>query len=454
MRFESINPTTGERLASFDLTPPRELDAILSRARFAQRAWRETSLAERARPLRALAELLRARADELARTMALEMGKPLSDGVAEAKKCAWVCDHYADHAEAYLAERVERTDADRSYVRFDPLGVVLAIMPWNFPLWQVLRFFAPNVMAGNGVVLKHAPSVPQCALAIASLVEDAGFPPDLFRSVFVDVSELPRLIADDRVAGVTLTGSERAGRAVAAQAGKALKPVVLELGGSDPFVVLADADIERAAKIAAAARTINAGQSCIAAKRFIVEGAVYDAFLDGMARAMRALTLGDPLDPRTSIGPQARRDLRDALHAQVTAGIQRGARVVLGCEVPPGPGWFYPPSVLSDVTHDSPVASDELFGPVAAVMRAEDEAEAIRLANATRFGLGASLWTRDVARAEALAARVEAGAVFVNGLVKSDPRLPFGGVKASGLGRELGLEGARAFTNAKTVWIA
>lgn len=453
MPFESINPTTGERLASFDVTPADEVDSILTKARAAQRAWAEAPLAERARCMRAAALLLRERSDDLARIMALEMGKPLKEGVAEANKCAWACEHYADQAAAYLAPRPEVSDAQRSYVRFDPLGVVLAIMPWNFPYWQVFRFFAPNLMAGNGGLLKHAPSVPRCALSIEALVRDAGFPPDLFRNLFVEAEDLARLIADDRVAGVTLTGSERAGRAVGEAAGRALKPVVLELGGSDPFIVLADADVEAAAKTAAAARTINAGQSCIAAKRFIVEDAVHDRFLERMTAAMRGLKVGDPTDPATDIGPQARRDLRDALHAQVTRAIAAGARVVLGCEVPPGPGWFYPPSVLADASPESPAVRDELFGPVATVLRARDAEHAVALANATRYGLGASLWTADLARAEALAPRLEAGSVFVNGLVKSDPRLPFGGVKASGIGRELGVEGARAFTNAKTVWI-
>lgn len=453
MAFASINPATGERLASYDLTGAGELDAALTTAQGAQRRWARVPIEDRARPMRAAARLLRDRADALARQMALEMGKPLRDGVAEANKCAWVCEHYADAAKAYLAPRAEPSDGAKSYVRFDPLGVVLAIMPWNFPLWQVFRFVAPNLMAGNAGLLKHAPSVPGCALAIEALLRDAGFPPDLFRNLFIEVDDVARVIDDARVAGVTLTGSERAGRAVGEAAGRAIKPVVLELGGSDPFVVLADADVEEAAKAAAAARTINAGQSCIAAKRFIVEDAVHDAFVARMAEAMGALRVGDPLDPSTDIGPQARADLRDALHARVEAAVAGGARVVLGCEVPPGPGFFYPPSVLADVGPSSPAANDELFGPVAAVMRAKDASDAVALANATRFGLGASVWTRDLGRAEALAAEIDAGCVFVNGVVKSDPRLPFGGVKASGVGRELGVEGARAFTNAKTVWV-
>jgi succinate-semialdehyde dehydrogenase / glutarate-semialdehyde dehydrogenase len=453
MPFESINPATGERVATYRSTTAAEVDTILTETRRAQREWAETPFAERARCMRVAGTLLRERSKDLARIMALEMGKPLKDGVGEATKCAWVCEHYADHGEAYLAQRTETSDGSKAYVRFDPLGVILAVMPWNFPYWQAFRFIAPNLLAGNAGLLKHAPNVPQCALSIEALLHDAGFPRELFRNLFIEPEEVAKVIADDRVAGVTLTGSERAGRSVGEAAGKAMKAVVLELGGSDPFIVLADADLEVAAKTAVTARTINAGQSCIAAKRFIVEAPLYDRFLEAMTVAMRALKMGDPLDPSTEIGPQARRDLRDGLDSQVSAAINAGARVVLGCEVPTGPGWFYPPSILADVTTENPAAREELFGPVATVMRARDESDAIAIANATRFGLGASLWTKDIPRAEKLAARIEAGAVFVNGMVKSDPRLPFGGVKASGVGRELGLEGARAFTNAKTIWI-
>ena len=453
MAFESINPATGERVRSFPSTTPAELDAILTEARRAQHEWAKAPFSVRALAMRAAAALLRDRSKALAQTMALEMGKPLKDGVAEVMKCALTCEHYADHTEAYLTARPETSDASKSYVRFDPIGVILAVMPWNFPLWQVFRFIAPNLMAGNAGVLKHAPNVPQCALAIEAIVHDAGFPRSLFRNLFIEPEDVARVIADDRVAGVTLTGSERAGRAVGEAAGRAIKPMVLELGGSDPFIVLADADLEAAARTAVIARTLNAGQSCIAAKRFIVEASVHDRFLDVMTRAMGALKMGDPLDPETDLGPQARFDLREGLHAQVTTAIAQGARVVLGCEMPAGPGAYYPPSILADVSPENLAAREELFGPVATVMRAKDGEDAIAIANGSRFGLGASLWTQDLALAEKLAARIEAGAVFVNGLVKSDPRLPFGGVKVSGVGRELGLEGARAFMNTKTVWI-
>jgi succinate-semialdehyde dehydrogenase/glutarate-semialdehyde dehydrogenase len=453
MAIESLNPTTGERLATFPEMPPAEVDAVLSAAVRAQRAWARTTFADRAALMRCAAAILRQRAPELARLMALEMGKPLKDGAAEVVKCAWVCEHYADHAEGYLAPREEPSDAGRSYVRFDPLGVVLAVMPWNFPYWQVFRFIAPHLMAGNGGILKHASNVPQCALSIERVMHDAGFPRDLFRTILVGAKAVRGIILDDRIAAATITGSELAGRAVAAAAGEALKPSVLELGGSDPFIVLADADLDQAASTAAVARTMNAGQSCICAKRFVVEASVHDAFLEKLVAAMKAIRMGDPLDPATQIGPQARRELRDELHAQVEAAIAGGARPVLGCRLPDGPGAFYPPSVLADVPRDNVAARDELFGPVAAVLRAASADEAVAIANDSRFGLGASLWTRNPAEIERLVPRIEAGAVFVNGIVKSDPRLPFGGIKTSGFGRELGLEGIRAFVNTKAVWI-
>jgi succinate-semialdehyde dehydrogenase / glutarate-semialdehyde dehydrogenase len=453
MAIESLNPSTGERIASFAETSGSELDAILSAAVLAQRKWARAPFAERAAPMRRVATLLRERAQEYARLMALEMGKPLKDGAAEVTKCAWVCEHYADQAERYLQPREEPSDAGRSYVRFDPLGVILAVMPWNFPYWQVFRFIAPHLMAGNGGILKHASNVPQCALSIEKVMHDAGFPPDLFRTVLVGAKAVRSIILDHRIAAATITGSEPAGRSVAAAAGEALKPSVLELGGSDPFIVLADADLDQAARTGAVARTMNAGQSCICAKRFIVESPAHDAFLDKLTSAMRAIRVGDPLDPSTDIGPQARGELRDELHGQVVQAIAQGARPVLGCQVPSGPGAYYPVSILADVGPGNVAAREELFGPVAVVMRAGSADEAVALANDSRFGLGASLWTRSPAQIDRLVPLIEAGAVFVNGLVKSDPRLPFGGIKTSGYGRELGLEGIRAFVNAKTVWI-
>ena len=453
MAIETLNPANGELLKTFPEMEPAEVDRVLTAALAAQRAWARLPFAERAKPMRKAAQLLRERAQEYGRLMAVEMGKPLKDGAAEVTKCAWVCEYYADQAEQHLAPRQEASDAGQSYVRFDPLGVVLAVMPWNFPFWQVFRFIAPHLMAGNGGLLKHASNVPQCALAIEQVMHDAGFPPALFRTLLIGARRVRALILDDRIAAVTITGSEPAGRQVAAAAGEALKPSVMELGGSDPFIVLADADIEAAAKAASASRTVNAGQSCICAKRFIVEAPVYDSFLEKLVAAMKAVRMGDPTDPATDIGPQARRELRDELHGQVTQAIAEGARPVLGCQVPAGPGAYYPASVLADVKPGTLAAREELFGPVAAVMKARDADDAVAIANDSRFGLAASLWTRNSAEIERLVPRIEAGAVFVNGIVKSDPRLPFGGVKCSGYGRELGLEGIRAFVNVKTVWI-
>src|SRR5512137_2750180 len=444
MAIESLNPTTGEVLRRFPEMGKDEVDRILDAAVRAQRAWARVPVAERAVPMRKVAALLRERAPELGRLAALEMGKPLKDGAAEATKCAWVCEYYAENAGAFLAPRPETSDGTQAYVRFDPLGVILAVMPWNFPYWQVFRFIAPHLMAGNGGLLKHASNVPQCALAIEKLMHDAGFPRDLFRTLLVGSKPVRGIILDPRIAAATITGSEPAGRAVAAAAGEALKPSVLELGGSDPFIVLKDADLEQAAKVGAVARTINAGQSCICAKRFIVEAPVYDAFLEKFTAAMKAVRVGDPTKPDTDIGPQARVDLRDEMHGIVKQAIAEGARVVMGCENPKGPGAFYPVSILADVKRSNVAAKEELFGPVAVVMKAATADEAVEIANDSRFGLGASLWTRDPAKVERLVPRIEAGAVFVNGMVKSDPRLPFGGVKTSGYGRELGLEGIGA----------
>jgi succinate-semialdehyde dehydrogenase/glutarate-semialdehyde dehydrogenase len=453
MTIESINPATGEVLKKFQATPAAEIDRILTAAVTAQREWVRRPIAERAAPMRKVAALLKERAQDYGRLMALEMGKPIKDGILEAQKCAGGCEHYAEAAAEYLAPREVKTDAGKSYVRFDPLGVVLAVMPWNFPFWQVFRFIAPNLMAGNAGVLKHASNVPQCALAIEQAMHDAGFPPDLFRSVLVGSREVAGLIEDPRIAAATLTGSEPAGRSVGETAGKMLKPVVLELGGSDPFIVLADADLKKAADTAAYARCINSGQSCIAAKRFIVVDQVYGEFMGHFVAAMKAQRMGDPLDESNTLGPQARHDLRDGLQQQVEQALAQGAKCVLGGKIPDGPGAYYPPSVLTEVRRGNVAYAEEIFGPIAAVIRAKDEDDAIAIANDSRFGLGASVWTQDLTRAERLAARIEAGAVFVNNFVKSDPRLPFGGIKHSGVGRELGVEGIREFVNVKTVWI-
>ena len=454
MSFQSVNPATGEVLETFEETAPDALTGILERADVASRDWRRRPVTERAERLRAAGRVLRERKEAYARTMALEMGKPLAQGAGEAEKCAWVCDYYAEHGPALLADEPRPSDASRSYIRFEALGPVLAIMPWNFPFWQVFRFAAPALVAGNAGILKHAPNVPRCAVEIEAVFRDAGFPDGLFRAVFLSNEGAGSAIADGRVRAVTLTGSDRAGSQVAEQAGRHLKKTVLELGGSDPFIVLDDADLERAARTAAEARLINSGQSCIAAKRFIVVERVADQFLERFTTEMRARKVGDPLDATTHVGPQARLDLRENLHRQVQESVQRGAQAILGGQLPRGRGAFYPPTVLVAVEPGMPAFDQETFGPVAAVIRAKDEADAIRIANASSYGLGAAVWTRDAQRGERVAREIEAGSVFVNGLVKSDPRLPFGGVKRSGYGRELSVEGLREFVNVKTVWVA
>src|SRR5213594_2994776 len=454
MSIQSVNPATGEVVETYEETSPKEIERILAGAQAAFAEWRNTPFTARARSMRNAAEMLKKRRTDFARLMTLEMGKPIVQAEAEVDKCAWTCEFFAEHAEGFLAEQPRETDASRSYVRFDPLGPVLAVMPWNFPFWQVFRFAAPALMAGNAGILKHASNVPRCALEIEGLFRAAGLPEGLFGAVLVGPAAVPSLIADARVRAVTLTGSERAGSQVAERAGRELKKTVLELGGSDPFIVLEDADLPRAARTAAAARLMNSGQSCIAAKRFIVVEEVAERFLELFVGEMRARKMGDPLARDTEVGPQARADLRDALHRQVEESVRRGARLLLGGSVPRGSGAFYPPTILTAVAKGMPAFDEETFGPVAAVVGARDEEDAIRLANDSTFGLGASLWTASRERAERLAPLVEAGSVFVNGLVKSDPRLPFGGIKRSGYGRELSEFGIREFVNVKSVWMA
>src|SRR5205814_7407335 len=431
MAIASINPATGELSKHFDAHSDAEIESAFDCAVSAFEKHRRSSFAERAAKLQYAAEILEEDRERLARIITSEMGKLLRASVDEIEKCARGCRFYAEHGEKFLSEQMVSSDAGRSYVRHEPLGAVLAIMPWNFPFWQVFRFAAPALMAGNAAILKHASNVPRCALTIAEIFRDAGFPRGLFATVLIGSSAVGSLIADRRIAAVTLTGSDRAGSQVAERAGRELKKTVLELGGSDPFIVLADADVGAAAVAAADARLVNSGQSCIAAKRFIVVEAVAERFLDRFVQELRSRRVGDPLARETQVGPQARVDLRDALHRQVEESVKRGAKLLLGGQVPPGKGAFYPATLLTAVDKGMPAFDEETFGPVAAVIRAKDEADAVRLANDSQFGLGASLWTQDRARAERMAAQIEAGSVFVNGLVKSDPRLPFGGIKRS-----------------------
>jgi succinate-semialdehyde dehydrogenase / glutarate-semialdehyde dehydrogenase len=452
-RIQSINPATEEVLASFEPFTSDQVDEAIGQADDAFRAWRERSFSERAGPMRKLAKIFRERADRYAALMTSEMGKPITEARAEVEKCALGCEHFAENAARYLADEPIASNARRSIVAFEPLGVILAVMPWNFPFWQVIRFAAPALMAGNAAVVKHASNVPRSALAIEEAFRDAGFPEGLVRTVLVPGSAIEPIIADQRIRAVTLTGSSDTGSRIAELAGRALKKSVLELGGSDPYIVLADADIDTAAKTGARARNQNNGQSCIAAKRFIAEREVAQDFERAFAKAVEALVVGDPMDPATQIGPLARRDLLETLERQVDESVRMGARVLTGAERFGRRGFFYRPTVLADVTANMPVFKEETFGPVAAVVRVDDADEAIRVANDSLYGLGASLWTRDISLGEQLARRIESGNVFINGMVASDPRLPFGGVKRSGYGRELSAFGIREFTNVQTIWI-
>jgi acyl-CoA reductase-like NAD-dependent aldehyde dehydrogenase len=453
MPIESLNPATEEVMATFEEFTPAQTEHALAEVDAAFRRWRETSFAERGRLVRRAAAVLRSRAARYAGLMTAEMGKPIIESEAEVEKCAWNCDFYAENAERFLADEPVATNATQSYVAFEPLGPVLAVMPWNFPFWQVFRFAAPTLMAGNTCVLKHASNVPQCALAIEEVFRDAGFPNGCFRTLLIPGSGVDAVIADPRVRAVTLTGSDITGEKVAASAGRVLKKTVLELGGSDPFIVLADADLDAAATTAVRARFQNTGQSCIAAKRFIVEERVAADFEAKFVEAVQGLVVGDPMNRATQVGPMARGDLRDDLQRQVQESVQQGARIVVGGEPLPGRGYYYAPTVLTGVTPMMAAFREETFGPVAAVIRARDADEAIALANDSDFGLGAALWTRDIARARQLARRIESGSVFINGMVASDPRLPFGGVKRSGYGRELSVFGIREFVNIQTIWI-
>ena len=453
MSIQSINPATGEVIETFEPFSEAQINEALDQTRGAFREWRETSFAERSALFHRLASHLRDHKVELARTATLEMGKPIVESEAEVEKCAWNCDFYADNAEKFLADEHIATNATDSYVSFQPLGVVLALMPWNFPYWQVIRFAAPAIMAGNTAVLKHASNVSRCALEIEKMFVESGFPRGVFRTVLVPGAETDKLIADPRIAAVTLTGSDAAGVAVASTSGRVLKKNVLELGGSDAFIVLEDADLDAAAQMAARARYQNTGQSCIAAKRFIVVDSVADAFEQKFVEATSKLRVGDPLERDTQIGPMARGDLREALEKQVRDSVEMGAKSILGGKPLDGKGYFYAPTILTNVNPQMPVFREETFGPAAAVIHARDTQHAVELANDSQFGLGGNLWTTNIERARELAHHLESGAVFINGMTTSDPRLPFGGVKRSGYGRELSSFGIHEFVNIQTVWI-
>lgn len=453
MTLESINPATGEVLEVFEEWSAVRTKGVIADVHRAWLQWRQTPITRRGELLQEAAAVLRQNRDEYARLMTSEMGKPISEGRAEVEKCAWVCDYYAENGAGFLANEPAESDGSAAYVAFRPLGTVLAVMPWNFPFWQVFRFAAPALMAGNSTVLKHSSNVPRCALAIEELFRRAGFPENVFRTLLIGSRQVEEVIENDLVRAVSLTGSEHAGRQVAATAGRVLKKCVLELGGSDPFIVLADADLELAARTAAMARCRNSGQSCTAAKRFIIEASVYKAFMELFTKAMSSLVVGDPLDEATQVGPQAREDLLKMLHAQVMDSVAKGAELVLGGRPLERKGYFYPPTILAGVKPGMRAYHEELFGPVASVIRVQDLEQAIAVANDTPFGLGGSVWTGDTRKGIEIVSRIEAGSVFVNGLVKSDPRLPFGGVKESGYGRELSHYGIREFVNIQTVWI-
>ncbi len=455
MVLQSINPATGERIAGYPQMDAGAAGQAIEEAHRAFLAWRDVDLPRRAEAMRGAARLLRERGEEYARLITAEMGKLLRDARAEVDKCAWACEYMADQAAEFLRPIEVSTDASRSFVAFEPLGVILGLMPWNFPFWQVFRFAAPALLAGNAAVLKHASNVSGCALAIEELFRRAPFPEGLFRALLVPGSRVEPLIGHPRVRGVALTGSVATGKAVARAAGTQIKKTVLELGGSDPYLILEDADLEEAVEVCVRSRLFNGGQSCIAAKRFVVVQALRDDFEKRFIRRMRQVRIGDPLREDTDLGPMAGRTLRDALHRQVEDSIARGARLRLGGKVPPGEGAFYPPTVLTEVGPGMPAYEEELFGPVAAIIGVRDEEEAIRVANDSPFGLGAAVFTRDRQRGERIARRgLEAGSCFVNTFVRSDPRLPFGGVKDSGYGRELSSFGIREFVNIKTVYVA
>ena len=462
MGIASINPATGEKIKGFEALTDAAVAAKLNLAQQGFERYRQTSLSERAGWMQAAAQILEDKQESYGRLMTLEMGKTLAAAIAEAQKCAWVCRYYAEHAADFLSDTPAATDASQSFIRYQPLGVLLAVMPWNFPFWQVFRFAAPSLMAGNVALLKHASNVPQCALAIEEIFQQAGFPDGVFQTLLIGADKVANLIADDRIKAATLTGSEAAGSSLAAAAGEQIKKTVLELGGSDPFIVLESADLDAAVATAVTARMLNNGQSCIAAKRFILADAIADEFQQRLKEKILALKVGDPMDNATDIGPLATPDILHELDQQVQACLETGAKALVGgkpnqaqAQLPENlrQGNFYPPTLLTDIPPGTPADTEEFFGPVALAFQVPNIDAAIKLANSTPLGLGASAWTTNPAEHDRLINELEAGAVFINGMVKSDPRIPFGGVKRSGYGRELGVQGIHEFVNLKTIWI-
>lgn len=455
MPIQTINPRTGEVIKEYETMSKKSVDQIINDVYEAYANWRIVSFAKRAKKLYHVAELLRNDKNQYAKLMTQEMGKPITAGEAEVEKCAWVCDYYADHAEELLKPRIIKTELKKSYVTYQPSGVVFALMPWNFPMWQVFRFVAPNLMAGHGCLLKHAPISTGIALAIEKLLRSAKLPNNIFRTLIIETELAAHVISHPKIGAVTLTGSERAGKSVGSIAGKALKKTVLELGGNDAYLILEDADLEQAADACIASRLNNSGQSCIAVKRLIAVSSIYDEFKALILKKIKSHRLGDPLERETELGPLARLDLRDRVHQQVRDSIKHGATLEAGGEIPASKGFYYPLTILSNVTSGQPAFDEEIFGPVIALIRAKNEVEAIEMANHSKFGLGAAVFTKDITRGEKIAAEeLQAGICAVNTLVKSDPRLPFGGIKHSGYGRELSAEGIQAFMNVKTVTIA
>lgn len=453
MSIQTINPATGKIEKTYLEYSTEEVKKSISDSHIAFMNWQRTEIGERSRLMKNAALVMKSKRDEYAYIITTEMGKPIKQSIAEVEKCAWVCDYFADNAESMLAKEIINTDASESYVEFNPLGVILAVMPWNFPFWQVFRFAAPSLMAGNVGLLKHSSNVPMCALAIEQIFNNAGFPKNVFKTLLVGPEAVKEIVKNPFVKAVTLTGSEPAGRKIAEACGRELKKTLLELGGSDPFIVLDDVDIDEVAKLAVQARLINNGQSCIASKRFIVVEKIFKEFSEKFVDAMKAVKIGDPMDDSVELGPIAREDLLYELDSLVKDSVSKGARILTGGKVLPGKGFYYAPTILDNLTKGMPAHDEEIFGPVASLIKARDVQDAVNIANDSPFGLGASIWTRNIRLAKEMATEIESGCVFINGMVKSDPRLPFGGIKNSGYGRELSHYGIKEFLNIKSVWV-